>query len=124
MSQTKITNSVALGYVLENCELPTEVRERIVAIQTSIDKKNAHRSDKPSKSKIENDSIRQALLDILTEVPMSQNEIKAICPVVAEKSPQAFGQLMSPMVKAGLVTKTIVKKIPLYALANSTNEVE
>ena len=124
MSQTKITNSVALGYVLENCELPTEIRERIVAIQTSIDKKNAYRSDKPSKSKIENDSIRQALLDVLTEVPMSQNEIKAICPVVAEKSPQAFGQLMSPMVKAGLVTKTIVKKIPLYALATSTDEVE
>ena len=53
----------------------------------------------------------------MTTEPMTQAEIKALCPEVAEKSPQAFGQLMMPMVKNGTVVKAIVKKVPMYALA-------
>lgn len=117
MENTKMTKVMAINYVLENCEIPTEVAEKLQTMAEQIAKKNATRSTKPSAKTVENNAIREAILSVMTTEPMTQAEIKALCPEVAEKSPQAFGQLMMPMVKNGTVIKTIVKKIPMYALA-------
>ena len=53
----KITNVKALAYVLENCDLPDEVAEKVKAMKASFEKRNASKAGKPSKKATENAAI-------------------------------------------------------------------
>ena len=64
----KMTNAKALAYVLANCEIPSEVADKLTAIKASIEKKNAHKSDKPTAKQAENEAIK----------PEEKNEDKEI----------------------------------------------
>ena len=41
MKETKITQKMALTYVLENCELPTDINEKLTAMLAQVEKKSA-----------------------------------------------------------------------------------
>ena len=57
----KMTNVKALAYVLENCELTTEVAEKIGKIKASYEKKSATGEKKPTATQVANEAIKTAI---------------------------------------------------------------
>lgn len=95
---TKMTNVVALTYVLDNCSLPTEVADKIKTMRASYEKKSLNR--KPTKTQVENDSIKDDILTALGKLGRKASiaEIKAQMDSLSELTPQKMsamlGQLM------------------------------
>ena len=58
----KITNVKALAYVLDNCDLPDEVAEKVKAMKASFEKRNASKAGKPSKKATENAAIGERVI--------------------------------------------------------------
>ena len=58
----KMTNVKALAYVLENCDLPDEISEKVKAIKASYEKRNASKAGKPSKKAAENAEIAERVI--------------------------------------------------------------
>ena len=57
----KMTNVKALAYVLANCELTDEVREKVEKMKLQFEKKNSSEK-KPTANQIANDGFRSAIL--------------------------------------------------------------
>ena len=61
----KMTQRNAIAFVLENCEMPTDVREKIESIKTSLDKKATKSSAdrKPTATQIANTKYKEVILN-------------------------------------------------------------
>lgn len=65
----KMTNVSALTYVLENCELPQNVIDKLTKMKETFQKKNASGSNgKPTKTQIENEIHKEEILNFLETV--------------------------------------------------------
>lgn len=62
----KITQKMAINFVLENCEIPENYKAKFKDMLTAIDKKAASSKGKQSKEKKENDEKREVLLTLLS----------------------------------------------------------
>lgn len=71
-----------------------------------LDKRNAQRSSKPSKTQLENEPIKAHLLEILAVKPMTASEIHE---VDADLSTQKISSLCRQLVEAGKLTVEEVK---------------
>ena len=58
----KITNVKALAYVLENCDLTDEVREKVEKMKAQFEKKNSAEK-KPTANQVANKGIQDAILE-------------------------------------------------------------
>ena len=58
----KITNVKALAYVLENCDLTDEVREKVEKMKAQFEKKNSAEK-KPTANQIANKELQDAILE-------------------------------------------------------------
>ena len=58
----KMTNVKALAYVLENCDLPDEISEKVKAMKASYEKRNASKAGKPSKKAAENAEVAERVI--------------------------------------------------------------
>ena len=58
----KMTNVKALTFVLDNCDLPDEVAEKVKAMKASFEKRNASKAGKPSKKATENAAIGERVI--------------------------------------------------------------
>lgn len=110
----KITRMSAMDYVLENCEVPTEVREKLVTIRDSFARK-ATTERKPAKEQIENDRLRAVLVDFMQseEQYTITDFIKGI-EGFEEFSSQKVSGLLSPLVKSGVVARVKGEKNKTY----------
>lgn len=73
----KMTYASALSFVLTNCaDLPTDVREKLVALSDSYAKK-ASAEKKPTKVQVANEGVKQEILTILRNsvAPMTATDI-------------------------------------------------
>ncbi len=107
----KMTNVKALGFVLDNFTLPTEVADKIKAMKESFEKKSANR--KPTKTQAENDGYKATILEVLNSVdkPLTVTEIQKESDVLGELSNQKVTAILRLMVENDkTVTKTIEKK--------------
>ena len=114
----KMTNVKALVYVLENTEVPADVREKIEAMKASFEKKSANR--KPTKSQAENDGYKATILEILggAEKPMTVTEIQKVNDELGALSNQKVSAILRLMVENDkTVVKTIEKKKSYFGLA-------
>lgn len=116
---TKMTYSAALSFVLDNVtDLPEDVIERLTALKTQTDKRNAtptkrvHAADKPE---------NVALADRVTEVlrmaatPLTVSEIMSRDDVLATLSTQKASAVIRGM--GAKVVKTVDKRVSRFALA-------
>lgn len=63
----KMTNVKALGFILDNCDLPDEVAEKVKAMKASFEKRNASKAGKPSKKAAENAAIGERVIAAMVE---------------------------------------------------------
>ena len=107
MTIEKMTNVKAITYVLENCELPKEVAEKLEKIQASFVKK-ASGERKPTKTQLENESLKIAILDFMEDnVLYSVGQLTKEVPELVENdcSSQKVSALIKQLKDTGLVKR-------------------
>ena len=114
----KMTNRKALTWVLDNCEVPIEVREKLDGMIASLDRKSANPNRKPTAKQIENAALREKIVALLTEAesPMTCTEIQHAIPELAEFGSQKVSALVKPLVEGKTVTKEVVKGKALFSI--------
>lgn len=108
----KMTNLIAMNYVIENCELPADVLEKMCNMRDSLVKKSATRS-KASKASAElNAQIGEIIVSVLadSDEPMTVTEINKSCDELVEYSNQKLSAVLRGLVTAERVIKSQAEK--------------
>ena len=113
----KMTNRKAIQFVLDNCDVPADVRAKFEAMAVAIDKKNGAER-KPSARQIENEGIKSA---ILAEMEVNhlytiQEMLKGFTCFGEGMTSQRVSALMAQLVEAGKVVRTIDKRKTYFSL--------
>lgn len=110
----KMTNKNALAYVVANCEVPVEVKEKLEGMIAQLEKKSS--SDrKPSKTQIENEGYKSLIMDIMSDELMTVTDIMKAVPEFADFSNQKVAALVKSLLTEGKVTKTTEKGRSYFA---------
>lgn len=117
----KMTNVKALAFVLENCELPTEIAEKITNIHASYVKKStasATGERKPTATQVANEALKQAILaDMKAETAYRVADILKTFPCVAGLTSSKVTAMLTQLVKANAVVRTESKGKAYYTKA-------
>lgn len=111
----KLTNKVALSYVLSNCEIPADIREKLEKMLEPLEKKSVER--KPTERQVQNLAFRETVLSVVDTTPRTVSEIQKLDPSLSELSNQRMSPIINSMVDDKLLVKTIVKGRSYFALA-------
>lgn len=120
----KMTNSKALAFVLANCEIPADVKEKLENIKASIDKKNSAER-KPTATQTENVGFKSAIVDYLATCDKAQTigDIMKGCAEVSDLTNQRVSAIVRQLKDDGIVVREEIKRKAYFSLAD-TNEVE
>lgn len=113
----KMTYKMALSYVLDNCETPADVREKLVNLLESVSKKSSSSSDRPSKKQAENQPLMDTLLEAMTFENQTVSDFIKQIPAFKEFSNQKVSYLANSLAKEGKVVKEIIKGKTYFHLA-------
>ena len=111
-TMTKRENFTAIVSVLESAnrvDLADVMRHELEL----LDKKNA--SKKPTSVQVANESLKNVILNYVTDVPMTATEIMAAIPEIT--SNQKASALLNQMVKAGTLNKVVEKRKSYFVRA-------
>jgi len=105
----------ALNEVL-TMALSDQCKDKLTALRDQITKRNATKSDKPTKTQRENEGVKQAILSFLNSVPSARcGDIATATGISGQKA----SALLTQLVKAGTVTKFEgEKRVTLFKLAD------
>lgn len=110
---TKMTYAAALSHVLTTCEMPEEVRAKLVALSESLAKK-ASAEKKPTKTQQENANLAEQLLAYLRECgePKTVSDMLAECECVKGMSNQKVSGVLRTML--GSTVERVEEKRKAY----------
>lgn len=120
MTIEKMTNRKALSYVLENCEIPAEVSDKLTAMIAALDKKSTAER-KPTAKQAENEVVRAALVEFINdnftegENGFTCGDLIKVCPAVEGKSNQYVSAILRQAVQADELSKGSVKRRTYFA---------
>ena len=112
----KMTNVKALAYVLENCELTTEVKEKLEKMKIQFEKKNSAEK-KPTATQIANEGIKNIILETLSEKSMTITEMQKANSELAELSNQKISALLKQMTESGSIKREEIKRKAYFSKA-------
>ena len=112
----KMTNVKALAYVLENCELTTEVKEKLEKMKVQFEKKNSAEK-KPTATQIANEGIKNIILETLSEKSMTITEMQKSNSELAELSNQKISALLKQMTESGSIKREEIKRKAYFSKA-------
>ena len=121
MTEKKMTQREAISYVLENCELPEKIADKLKAMIAQIEKKSASGSGKLTKGQEANMKFKTVIIEEMTANP---NKIYTITDLIksidvlseyrdGEGNPisnQKVSALVSQLVKDGKVERITEKR--------------
>ena len=98
----KMTNVKALNYVLANCELTNEVREKVEKMKAQFEKKNSAEK-KPTANQVANKGIQDAILEGMENGKLYTitDMIKEI-PACADLTNQKVSALIRPLINVSI----------------------
>lgn len=107
----KMTNLIAMNYVIENCELPVDVAEKLENMRNSLVKKSATRSKASREKDAMNENIANIIAEVLTDAePMTVSEINRADDRLTSYSNQKLSAILRKMIENGTVEKAIAEK--------------
>ena len=114
----KMTNSKALAFVLANCEIPADVKEKLENIKASIDKKNSAER-KPTATQTENVGFKSAIVDYLATCDKAQTigDIMKGCAEVSDLTNQRVSAIVRQLKDDGIVVREEIKRKAYFSLA-------
>ena len=96
----------------------TETVEVLTSIRDTITKANSRKSDKPTKTQIENAALRVKVLALMDTTPRTVSEVMALDPdSIGTLTNQKVSALLNSAVAAGEVVKTVEKRKSYFRLA-------
>ena len=105
----KTTNVKALAYVLDNYDLPTEIHAKLEKMKVQFEKKNSAEK-KPTATQIENEGIKNLILEVIGDSSLTITEMQKINGELAERSNQKISALLKQMVENGSVVREEIKR--------------
>lgn len=105
----KTTNVKALAYVLENYDLPTEIHAKLEKMKFQFEKKNSAEK-KPTATQIENEGIKNLILEVIGNSSLTITEMQKINGELAERSNQKLSALLKQMVENGSIVREEIKR--------------
>jgi hypothetical protein len=91
----KMTNVKALTYVLENCELPAEIAEKVESMKASFEKRAGRKANGPTKAQIANAALAEKIVTTMSVGEVYNTaEIAALIPELEGATPQKISPLM------------------------------
>jgi hypothetical protein len=124
----KMTNAKALEYVLENCEVPTDVAERVNAMLISLQKK-ASAPKKPSAKRTENEALAEIIYQYMEDnTYYSGVDFRKDVPEVAaygtEMNPQRMTAIMRILVNENQTVTKVTEKGKTFYVKKNAEDVE
>lgn len=114
----KMTNVKALAYVLENCELPAEIAEKVESMKASFEKRAGRKANGPTKAQIANAAIAEKIVAAMVSGEVyGTAEIAGLVPELESATPQKISPLMRKLAESGQVVAEKVKGKQTYRLA-------
>lgn len=119
MATNKMTTVMALDYVLDNYggmdDFPVEVKEKLLKMKEQAVKKNTA-PRKPSAKQMENDAVREQIMDFLREAdsPKRISEICAGVPALNDATSQRVSGLLRTLFLNGMVDKFVDKRVTYF----------
>lgn len=113
----KMTSKVALDYVLNNCEVPAEIKEKLTAMREALDRKNANGEKKMTATQIENLAHKAVLEANLSAEPATISDYIKSIPEFAGMTPQKLSPIMNTLVEEGKAVKSTIKGRSHFAKA-------
>jgi hypothetical protein len=106
--KNQMTYAVALSHVLTNCEMPEDVREKLVALNDSLNRKS-NAEKKPTKTQQENAEVAQTLYDEMLACgkALTVSDMLAEFECVKGMSNQKVSALVRKLKDAGKVEKSV-----------------
>lgn len=130
MKTTKMTNKLAIEYVMNNFDIPTEVLEKLEKMHDSLSRKSASASGnrKPSAKQLANKEYKEHILAFMGNEPnriFTTTEIQKECTNLPEDiSNQKTSALLNQMVNAGNLEKFKEKGKTFFKFVTATTEEE
>lgn len=84
-----------------------------------LDKKHSSGSRKPTKTQVENEGHKAKIIEVLTALdhPATIKEIQAEAPELSEFSTSKMSALLTALIKAGVVERTLIKRVAHFSMA-------
>lgn len=126
METKKITNKLALEYVMNNFDVPTDVLEKLEKMHDSLNRKSASASGnrKPTAKQMENAKYKEHIIVFMGNEPnriFTASEIQKECPNLPEDiSNQKTSALLNQMVNAGNLEKFKEKGKTFFKFVTAT----
>jgi len=116
MTKKEMFNQI-LAVVADNAEMVEFIKHEIELLDNK-----AKSPKKPTPVQVENEGFKASILLALseTEEPVSIKALQAICPDVADLTPQKISALLNQLRKDGKVCRTYEKKTALFALGSES----
>ena len=115
----KMTNIKALTYIMENCDLPTEVMEKVNAMKESFAKKSSAER-KPTPTQIENQGHKDAILSLLADGNQyTITDLMKSIPALGELSNQRVSAIVRQLTQNGSVERIEVNRKAYFKLADA-----
>ena len=113
----RMTNVKAIAYVIENCEVPQEVAEKLAKMKASFEKKsNAER--KPTPTQLENANHKAEILSFLANgEKVTISDLMKGIPSLSELSNQRVSAIVRQLTLTGEVVRTEDKRKAFFSLA-------
>ena len=120
----KMTNSKALAFVLGMEGIPSDVREKLVNIKASIDKKNSAER-KPTATQTENVGLKSAILvGMASGKAYTIGDLMKEIPALADLTNQRVSALVRQLKDDGLVTREEIKRKAYFTKVEVETETE
>lgn len=108
----KMTNVKALNYVLENANLPEEVKAKVEKMKEQFEKKNSAEK-KPTANQVANDTLKEAILSEMEEGRLyTISEMMKELPSCADHSNQKLSAIIRQML--GISVERVEEKRKAY----------
>ena len=122
MTMEKMTNVKAINYVLGNCEVPADVKEKLEKMREQFVKKNSAER-KPTANQVENQGYKADILAYLGTVERATiTDLMKAVPSLAELSNQRVSAIVRQLKYSGEVVREEIKRKAYFSIA--TAEVE
>lgn len=113
MEKTKVTQKMALGYVLENCEVPADIKEKLEKMLEQVEKKASGGSKSMSATQKANAELAEKIVGEMEENRLYTvtEMLKALpCLKNEEYTNQKISAIMSNLVKELKVERIVDKR--------------
>ena len=115
----KMTQKNAIAYVLENCEVPTDVYDKLVSMKAQLEKKSNRSGErKPTKTQIANEGFKACIIDNMEKDRLyTVTELSKEIPFGEELSVQRVSALVRQLKESGKVVRIEEKRKAFFRLA-------